>query len=83
MKTAFALLLLTEGRPIMRVPELADLMGLSPRTVVNKIYDHTFPVPTFKLVAEYVAHVEDVAAYVDQQRAEALKAHGQTARGLR
>lgn len=68
MKTAFALLLLTDGRPVMRLAELATLMDLSPRTVQNKIYDKTFPIPAFKLGSEFAAHIDDVAAYIDQQR---------------
>ena len=71
MKTTLALLIQTDGRPVMRLKELAELLNLSPRTVQNRIYDQTLPIKTFKLGNDFVAHIDDVAAHIDQQRAAA------------
>lgn len=68
MKTYLALLTMTDGRPVMDLAELGKLMGLTERTVQNKVYSKTLPIKTFKLDATTVAHVEDVANYIDAQR---------------
>jgi predicted DNA-binding transcriptional regulator AlpA len=71
MKTTMSLLMMTDGRPVMRVKELAELLDITPRTVHNKIAAGTLPIKTFKLGSDPVAHVADVAAYIDAQRAAA------------
>jgi len=73
MKTYVALLIMTDGRPVMNLTELGKLLGREVRTLQNKVYNKTLPFPTFKLDGEMVAHVEDVAAYIDAQRAAAIK----------
>lgn len=74
MKTSLALLMLTDGRPVMHIDELARLIGKSPRTVANRISAKTFEIRTFRLDGTLVAHIDDVAAHIDALRAGA--AHG-------
>lgn len=75
MKTELMLLLQTDGRPTMNLSEIAGLLNLDPRTVQNKIYAGRMPFPVFKLgvSGDWVAHISDVATYIDQQRAAASK----------
>ena len=73
MKTALYLLMLTEGNPLMGVDRLADLLHLNKRTVQNKHYSKELSIPLFKVEGgELFAHVSDVAAYIDAQRAAAM-----------
>lgn len=69
------LLLMTEGRPVLNLTEVASILSLEPRSVQNKIYTRQMPFLMFKLgnSANWVAHVSDVAAYIDTQREEASK----------
>lgn len=72
MKTAMYLLMLTEGNPLLSVDQLADLLHLGKRTIQNKHYGRDFAIPLFKMDGgELFAHVSDVAAYIDAQRAAA------------
>lgn len=75
MKTELMLLLQTDGRPTMKLSEVAALMSIDPRTAQNKIYAHKMPFPMFKLgdSGDWVAHVSDVAKYIDDQREAAAK----------
>lgn len=75
MKTELMLLIQTDGRPVLDMKSLASLMNVTERSVQNKIYKKALPFPTFKIAdsGEWVAHVSDVAAYIDAQREEALK----------
>lgn len=73
MKTEMCLLILTEGRPTMRLSELADLLDREERTLQNSIASKTFPIPTFRLHTTTVAHVADVAKYIDGERDAAMK----------
>ncbi|MDO8770464.1 MAG: pyocin activator PrtN family protein [Burkholderiaceae bacterium] len=72
MKTEFALLL-TYDRPVMTLEQVAELMGLSPRTLENNIYAQKCPIPMFKLGNKWHGHITDVAGYIDEQRAVAVK----------
>lgn len=72
MKTELALLL-THDSPIMPAAEVASLMGITERTLENKIYAEQCPIPMFKVGSKYCAHIADVAKYIDEQRAGALK----------
>jgi hypothetical protein len=72
MKTELALLLVNEG-PIMPAKGVADLLGITERTLENQIYAERCPVPMFKVGSKYAAHVTDVAAYIDSQRAGAIE----------
>jgi hypothetical protein len=72
MKTELALLL-THDLPVMSLEEIADLFGIGPRTLENKIYAGSCPIPMFKVGAKYQAHIADVARYIDSQRADAMK----------
>ena len=74
MKTEMALLLLNDGSPTMPLKSVAKMMGLAERTAVNRIYDKTLGVPAFKLGAEWVVHVSDLANHIDTQRDAATKA---------
>jgi hypothetical protein len=71
MKTELALLL-THDRPIMMAAEVADLLGITERSLENQIYAERCPIPMFKMGSKYAAHIADVAAYIDAQRAAAL-----------
>jgi predicted DNA-binding transcriptional regulator AlpA len=75
MKTEMMLLIQTDGRPTLSLPEIAQLLGVGSRTVQNKIYERRLPFPVFKLgdSGEWVAHISDVAGYIDSQRDEATK----------
>jgi len=69
MKTDLYLLMLTEGRPIMSVDELAKLLGLNKRTLENRHYAQTLGIPLFKIEGGTLfAHVADVAAHIESQR---------------
>jgi len=74
MKTQFALLLMTEGRPVMTHNELAKLRGKSPRTVMNEIHAKATPVPMWKDGSSWVCNVADVASWLDDQREQAILA---------
>lgn len=71
MKTEFALLL-TYEKPVMTLEQLAELMGVTSRTLENNIYAQKCPIPMFKLGNKWHGHVTDVAAYIDEQRVAAL-----------
>lgn len=73
MKTELALLLTTDGAPVMPAAKVAKLLGIEERTLENQIYSKRCPIPMFKLGSKFAAHVSDVATYIDQQRADALK----------
>lgn len=70
MKTEMMLLIQTDGRPTLKLSEVAALLSIDPRTAQNKIYAHRMPFPMFKLgdSGDWVAHVSDVAKYIDDQR---------------
>lgn len=72
MKTELALLL-THDKPVMSLAEVAELFGVSDRTLENRIYAGTCPVPMFKVGSKFQAHISDVAAYIDAQRTEAME----------
>lgn len=76
MKTELMLLLQTDGRPTLNLAEVSKLLSIEPRTAQNRIYAHRMPFPMFKLgeSGDWVAHVSDVAKYIDEQREAALKA---------
>lgn len=76
MKTEMMLLIQTDGRPTLNLGEIASLLSISPRTAQNKIYEHRLPFPVFKLgdSGDWVAHISDVAKYIDEKREEAMKA---------
>jgi len=71
--TMLALLWLNEGRPVMPLKDVAELMGIGEKTAENKIYAQEFPLPVFKLGSKWVCHVHDVASHIDAQRADAMK----------
>lgn len=72
MKTELALLL-HYGQPTMTLEQVADLMRLKPKTLENQHYARTAPVPLFKVGNQLHAHISDVAGYIDEQRAGAMK----------
>jgi len=72
MKTELALLL-TYSSPTMTAAQVAELMGIGERSLENKIYDRSCPIPMFKLGFKYAAHISDVAKYIDSQRAAAME----------
>jgi hypothetical protein len=72
MKTELALLL-THDKPIMMAAEVADLLGISERTLENQFYAQRAPITLFKVGSKLAAHITDVAEYIDRQRADALQ----------
>lgn len=76
MKTELMLLMQTDGQPTLNVAQLAKLLNIEERTLQNRIYRKDLPFPVFKVAGtgEWVAHVSDVAAHIDEQRAAAIKA---------
>ena len=76
MKTEMMLLIQTDGRPTLNLSEVASMLSIDPRTAQNKIYGRRMPFPMFKLgdSGDWVAHVSDVAKYIDEQREAAMKA---------
>lgn len=76
MRTEMMLLIQTDGRPTLNLAEVSKLLSIEPRTAQNRIYAHRMPFPMFKLgdSGDWVAHVSDVAKYIDEQRDAALKA---------
>ena len=75
MKTSLALLLLTDGVPTLNVEQIGKVLNLATRTVQNRIYDRSnpLPFPIWKEGGGYFAHVDDVATYIDRKRAEAAQ----------
>lgn len=73
MRTELALLLMTDGEPVMPLNRVAKMMGIGERTALNKVYDHTLGVPAFKMGSEWVVHVADIANHIDAQRASAME----------
>ncbi|MFN7883091.1 MAG: pyocin activator PrtN family protein [bacterium] len=73
MKTELALLLMTDGEPVMPLRRVAKLLGIGERTAQNKVYDNSLGMPAFKLGADWVVHVEDVARHIDALRDSAKK----------
>jgi hypothetical protein len=72
MKTELALLLQYES-PTMTLEEVAEILQLTPRSLENQHYAKRCPIPLFKMGNKLQAHISDVAAYIDGQRAEALR----------
>jgi predicted transcriptional regulator len=73
MKTELALLL-THDKPTMTAAQVAELFGVTERTLENQIYAERCPIPMFKIGSKFAAHISDVAGYIDNQRAEAKAA---------
>ena len=72
MKTELALLMSNDCQPLMNLKDLAKLFNVTPRTAENWIYAEKMPVPVFKAGGAWMAHVSDVAKYIDEQRALAV-----------
>jgi len=72
VKTELMLLMLVNS-PVLRLDEVADLLNLNVRSLQNKIYRGEVPFPMFKMLksGSWVAHVSDVARYIDEQWSEA------------
>ena len=57
--------------PRLGTEELAEVLGMSPRTLGNKLYRGEVPVPTYKDQGKVWADCRDVAEYLDACRAKA------------
>ena len=68
MLTAY---LLERYGPRLGREELAQVLGVTPRTLENKLYRGEVPLPTYKDNGKVWADVRDVAAYLDECRARA------------
>lgn len=73
------LLIQTDGSPVMHLKQMASLLNVGERAVQNKIYAKTMPFPVFKLdgSSEWVAHVVDVASYIDHLHEKAQREHAE------
>lgn len=69
------LILQTDGRPTMTLAEVATLLNMQTKSLLNRIYAKRTPFPMFQLEggAEWYAHVRDVATYIDETRDAAAK----------
>ena len=72
MRTELALLL-TYNQPTMTLEQVAGLMEITARSLENQYYSQRCPIPLFKIGSKLQAHISDVAAYIDEQRAGALE----------
>lgn len=59
-------------RPYYTSEELAELMGMSVRGMLNSISRGYFPVPTYRLGKQRVADRAVVEAFFEAKRAEGL-----------
>lgn len=65
------LLVMTDGRPVMTLKEVAKLRNLTERSLLNQIYAESCPVPMWKDGGGWFAHVSDVATWIEEQREKA------------
>jgi hypothetical protein len=72
VKTELALLL-SYSSPVVLAKDVAALMGIGERTLENQIYAKACPVPMFKLGSSWAAHISDIANYIDNQHADAMR----------
>lgn len=72
MKTLTALLITTDGKPVMTYAQFAELRFRSPRTVLNEICARKNPVPFWKDGGEWVCFVADVADWIERNRDAAI-----------
>jgi predicted DNA-binding transcriptional regulator AlpA len=66
----------------LNMAQLADLLGVKRRTILNRISAGTFPIPTYLDGAMRYADHRDVAEHLDRCRAEASTASAGTAAGV-
>lgn len=74
-RTELMLLMQTDGRPTLNLEEVAKLLNMTRPSLLNRVYAKTTPFPMFQLEgsSEWQAHVTDVAAHIDKQRAAAAE----------
>lgn len=63
--------LLEKYGPRLGTDQLAEVLGLSPRTLGNKVYRGEVPLPVYKDQGKVWADCRDVAEYLDACRAKA------------
>ncbi len=68
MLTAY---LMEKYGPRLGTEDLAEVLGMSPRTLGNKLYRGEVPVPTYRDQGKVWADCRDVAQYLDECRARA------------
>jgi predicted DNA-binding transcriptional regulator AlpA len=61
-------------KPYYTMPELADLLSMSRKGLLNAVSRGDFPIPTYKLGKLRVADKQVVEFYFEQKRAEGLSA---------
>ena len=59
-------------RPYFTMKELAELFSISTASLHNKIYQETFPLPTYKLGKIRVADKAVVAFYFEKHRQQGM-----------
>ena len=64
-KTEYMLMSQTNGLPVMHTDGLAKLLNVTRRSLQNQIYSKRLPFPVFRIGTEWVAHVSDVATWLD------------------
>lgn len=78
MNTAFILLAQYDGMPVIPVDAVAkDQFGLDARTFLRKVADGKILLPVVQMEQSQKSakgvHVEDLADYIDQKRADARR----------
>lgn len=82
MNTLF-LLLAKYDTTRLNMEQIADFMNISVATVQNRIYTKSMPFAVYKEGSNHFADLNDVAAYHDGKRREAVDARAAIERSLR
>lgn len=53
------------NKMLLSVEDMSNILGISQITIRNQLCEERFPIPTFKQGSRRVAHVHDVADYID------------------
>lgn len=70
MSVTLEILLARYGNKLlMTVEDMSNILGVSQITIRNQLCEERFPIPTFKQGSRRVAHVHDVADYIDSLKA--------------
>lgn len=58
--------------PRLNIEQMAQTIGVTPKTLYNKISKGDMPIPTYLDEGKRYADIRDVADYFEKKRAEAL-----------
>lgn len=59
-------------KPYYNVEELAEIVGVTPKGLLNAVSRGNFPIPTYKLGRMRVADKKVVEKYFEEKRAEGM-----------